>query len=140
MSFNQLDIGPILSERRLFRFGDKVTSTPESKEAVRQSGNTLLKWLEEFQSKETHFANAILSEDFGGNGRGLAGDHSRGSGGGGRNGEMDDLIRAQNVGGGDAGTCGADVQGFCELDKFSPGSICRAQEDRHLQTNARGPS
>ena len=78
---------------------------PESNEAVRQSGNTLLKWLEEFQSKESHFAYGILPKDFGGDGRGFAGHHSRGSRGGGRNGEMDNLIWAQNVRRGDARAC-----------------------------------
>jgi hypothetical protein len=76
MSFNQLDIGPILWERRRILIRDEAVFLPESSEAVRQSGNTLLKWLEEFQSKESHFANGILAEDFCDDGRGFAGDDS----------------------------------------------------------------
>jgi len=45
---------------------------------------------------------------------------------------MHDLIRTQHVGRGDAGTYSADVERFGELDEFSPGSICSAQEDGHL--------
>ncbi len=53
---------------------------------------------------------------------------------------MDDLIGAQNMGGSHTGTCSADIERFRELYEFSSGGVCGAQEDRHLQTNARGPS
>src|SRR5580704_7287854 len=115
---------------------DQLAFLPESREAVGQSGNTLLKWLEEFQSKESHLACGILSKDFGGDGWGFAGDDSRGSGGRGRNGEIDDLTRAEDVGRGYTSSRGADVERFCELDEFGPGGVCRTQKDRHLQPNA----
>ena len=53
---------------------------------------------------------------------------------------MNDLIGAENVGRGYTSARGADVERFCELDEFGPGCVCRAQEDWHLQANARGPS
>ena len=117
-----------------------VTFPPKSREAVRQSGNTLLKWLEEFQPKKSHFASGILAEDSSGNGRRFAGDNSRGGRGRGGNGEMDELLGAQNVARGHASTCCADVESFCELDKLCPGGVSRAEEDGHLQTNAGRPS
>jgi hypothetical protein len=55
-----------------------VTFLPGSRQAVRKRGNTLLKWLEEFQPKEAHIARGILAEDSGGNWRGLTGYHTRG--------------------------------------------------------------
>jgi len=67
-------------ERRQFRFGAKEHFYPElseSREAVRQSGNTLLKWLEEFQSKESHFAYGILAQNPRRDWRGFAGDDTR---------------------------------------------------------------
>ena len=59
-----------------FSTQNELAFFPESREAVRQSGNTLLKWLKEFQSKESHFASGIVTEDFCGDGRGFAGDDS----------------------------------------------------------------
>ena len=76
MSFSQLDIGADYLGTAPVSTRDELAFLSESREAVRQSGNTLLKWLEEFQSKESHFASGILAEDFCGDGRGFAGDDS----------------------------------------------------------------
>jgi hypothetical protein len=110
----------------------KGISLPESSEAVRQSGNTLLKRPEEFQSKEPHLADRVLAEYSGGDGRGLAGDDSGRGGGRSGDGEMDDLVGAEHVGSGHTGTRGSDVEGLCKLDEFGPGSVSSAQEDGHL--------
>jgi hypothetical protein len=53
---------------------------------------------------------------------------------------MNDLVGAEYVRRGHAGTRGANVEGLCKLDEFGPGGVSSAQEDGHLQTNAGGPS
>ena len=53
---------------------------------------------------------------------------------------MHDLVWTQNVRRGYAGACRADIEGFCKLNELGPGSVRRAQENGHLQTNARGSS
>ena len=85
---------------------------------VPEKGITLLKRPKKFQSKEPHITGSILAQYLGGNGRSFTGDHT-GLGWGGRgNGQMNDLVWAQNVGRCDTGTHGTNVQRLGELDEF----------------------
>lgn len=115
-----------------------VTFSPEPRrKAELQRGNTLLKWLKEFQPKEADIACRLLAKDACGNRRSFAGNDSRRSRGGSGDGEMNNLIWAQEVAGGDAGTSGADIESLRQLDEFRARGIGRAKEYRHLQTNTR---
>lgn len=109
-------------------------------QGVRQRGNTLLKWLEEFQSKETHVPGGILAEHFGSYRRGLAGNNARSSGGRSGNREVNDLIRPQQMGGSHASARGADIERFCKLYEFGSRGVRGTEENGHLQANARGSS
>jgi hypothetical protein len=117
-----------------------VTFLPDPGRAFCQRGNTLLKWLEEFQPKKSHIPRGILTEDLGGDGRGLAGNDSRGGRRRSWNRQVDDLIGPENVCRRYAGAGGTNIEGFGELDEFDSGGVRGAQKDRHLQTDARGPS
>jgi hypothetical protein len=100
----------------------------------------LLKWAKELKSKKAHLAGRLLAEHLGDNGRGLAGNEAGGGWSRSWNGEMDSLIGAQDVGGGNTRTSSTNIESFCELDEFSTRDIGPAQEDRHLETNSRRAS
>ncbi len=116
-----------------------VTFLPGPRRAACQRGNTLLKWLEEFQSKKSHIPCRILTEDPGGDGRCLAWNDSRSSRGGRGNRQMDNLVRAENVRRRYAGAPGTNIEGFGQLDEFDTGGVRGPQKDGHLQTDARRP-
>jgi len=102
-------------ETRRIRRCDKITRDQLN---VPEKGITLLKRPKKFQSKEPHITGSILAQYLGGNGRSFTGDHT-GLGWGGRgNGQMNDLVWAQNVGRCDTGTHGTSVQRLGELDEF----------------------
>ena len=124
----------------LAKLRDDVTFSPDARQAARQSGNTLLKWLEEFQPKESNVACGILAEHPSGDGWSLARNHARRRRRGCRDCEMDDLIGAQDMSRRNTGARGADVERLCKLDKLSSRGIRRSQENGHLQANARGSS
>ena len=124
----------------LARPRDDVTFSPDARQAARQRDNTLLKWLEEFQPKESNVACGILAEHPSGDGRSLARNHARRRRRRGRDREMDDLIGAQDMSGRNTGTRGTDVERLRKLDKLSSRGVRRAQENGHLQANARGSS
>lgn len=109
-------------------------------QVIRQIGNTLLKWLEEFQSKDSHISHGTLAEDFGSEGGRLVGHNPRVGRGGSGNGEMHNLVGPENVGGYNARAGSADIESFRQLDKFGPRGVGGAQENGHLQANARGSS
>lgn len=89
---------------------DGVTFSPDAGQAARQRGNTLLKWLEEFQPKESHVAGRILAEHLSGDGWGLARNNPRGGRRGSRDRKMDDLVGAQDMSGRNTGARGAYVE------------------------------
>jgi len=64
-----------------------------------EAGNCLdsLERAEEFQTKEAHLARRLLPQDLSHDGGSLAGDKTGGGGCGGGNGEMNCLIRPENV-------------------------------------------
>ncbi len=85
---------------------------------VPEKGITLLKRPKKFQSKKPQLPRGILTQYLCGNGRSLAGDNTgRGRGGRG-NGQMNDLVWAQNVGRSDAGTYGTNVHCLGQLNEF----------------------
>ena len=85
---------------------------------VPEKGITLLKRPKKFQSKESQIPSGILTQYLGGNGRSFAGDHTGLSWGGRGNGQMNDLVWAQNVGRSDAGTYGTNVHCLGQLNEF----------------------
>jgi hypothetical protein len=49
---------------------------------------------------------------------------------------LDNLFSLKDMRGSDAGTCGADIESFGELDKINAQSIGAPQEYRNLDANA----
>ena len=49
---------------------------------------------------------------------------------------MNNLTRPEKVGGGDAGTRGADIQRLGEFNEFCSGGVHSPQEHGHLETDA----
>jgi len=113
-----------------------VTKSPGNGQLRSGKYLDLVKRPEEFQSKETHFPSRLLTQNLGHDGGRLARDQAGGSRRGGGNGEMNRLIRPENVRGGNTSAGGADIEGLGELNELSAGDICPPQEDRHLQADA----
>ena len=85
-----------------------------------------------FQSKKAHFPDGILAQDLGGDWRGSTGNKTRRGGRRGRNGQVYDLIKADDVGRGYTGPSSTNIKSFGELDEFGPGRVGAANENRHL--------
>src|SRR5580704_19658553 len=100
----------------------------------------LLKRAKEFQSEQAHLSHLFLPQDPGGNRRGFTGNQARRGRGGGRDGQVNELIGPKNVSRGDAGAISADIKGLGQFDEFCSGGVGPAYEDRHLQTEAWWPS
>jgi hypothetical protein len=109
------------------------------RQKARKSIN-LLKWPEEFQPKEAHIAHNVLAEYFRRNGRGFIGHQAGGSRGGSGNGQVDKLVRPEDVGGGDTGTVGANIERLGQLNEFGPRSVRTPQEDRYLESDPGRPT
>jgi hypothetical protein len=113
-----------------------VTKLPMRAEGVARNCRDLLKRAEEFQSEEAHFAGRLLPQDLGHDRWSLA----RNKAGGGRprggDRQMHGLIRPENVGGGNAGALGADIESLGEFDELSARHIGSSKEDGNLQADA----
>jgi len=100
------------------------------------NGRELLKRAKEFQSENPEISEILLSADLGSDGRSFAGNHTGGTRSGCRDGQMDNLINAEQVRGSDTSALCTDIERSGELNKVHAGGIRTAQENRDLQTNA----
>lgn len=73
---------------------------------------SLLQGAQKLKAKEAKLAGDVLAEDPGGDGGSLGGDGAGGGRGRGGDGEVDHLIRPEDVGRGNTGTCGTNVECF----------------------------
>jgi len=91
----------------------------------------------EFQAKKTEIADGFLAKNASRDRRSFIGYQARGRRRGSWNGQLDNLFQLKEMGAGNTGTGRADVEGFCELDKFDSQSVSAPQENRDLNANAR---
>lgn len=97
----------------------------------------LVQGAEKYESKKAHFTGRVLAKNPSRNGRSFTWQKAGRGGQRHREGEEDDLIRAQDVGRSDIGTGGADIQGLGEIDELGSGGVCPTDKNRNLQANAR---
>ena len=102
--FHNLSILLILTEIARNYLGNRSMETVSEARfdpwhRIRRPGNgrNLLKWPEKFQPEETHIPRNLLPEDPGGDGRGFVGHQAGRSGRRRGHGQVDRLIRAQQV-------------------------------------------
>ena len=100
-------------------------------------GTKLLKWPQEFQPKEAHITGSVLTQNPGRNRGSLTWNYARWSGRGGWNGEMNNLIRAENMCRGDTSPGGADIQSFRQFHEFGTRKVGGPQENGNLEADSR---
>ncbi len=92
--------------------------------------------LEEFHPDQVNVTGSLLPSDPSRNRRGLRGQHPRGRRWGHRDGEVSDVVCAQQAGTREIGASGAHIEGFCQVQEFCPGRIYTPNEHGDLHTDA----
>ena len=93
--------------------------------------------MNKFQAKKAEIADRFLAKNASRDGRSFIGHQARRRRRGSWDGQLDNLFQLKEMGAGNAGAGRADVEGFCELDKFDSQSVSAPQENRDLNTNTR---
>jgi len=97
---------------------------------------SLFEWVDELQTEKTHVAGHILSQYPRKDGGSLTWNETVGRRRGGRDRQMNCLIRAENMLGSDASPESTDIKGLSKLDELRARRVCAANKYGNLQTNA----
>jgi hypothetical protein len=98
----------------------------------------LIECPKKFQAEQPSVPNEILPQHACCNWRSLAGDQAGRNRGWGGNGQLDILIKPEEMRRGDTGPCSAYIERLRKLNEIDPGRVSAAQENRDLEPDTRG--
>ena len=98
---------------------------------------SLLQRAQKLQPKKAKVAGSVLAKDAGCDRRSLRGDGARGSRGRSRNGEVNDLIWSKDVGRGNTGARGANVERLGQFDELGARGVRASHENGNLELDPR---